>query len=81
MAHSKSAQNLRLALCQINTTVGDFIHNVDKVCVFLEKASEQKADIAVFPELCLSSYPPLDLLDRPEFIEANGKALERLITN
>lgn len=70
---------MRIALCQIDTTVGAFTQNVDKICEFVRKAAEQKAEIAVFPELALSSYPPLDLLDRPGFIEANQAALERLI--
>lgn len=70
--------SLRVALCQADTVVGAFIHNVDKICEFLKKAGEEGAELAVFPELALSSYPPLDLLDRPGFLEASQKALEDL---
>ncbi|MBI3557521.1 MAG: NAD+ synthase [Deltaproteobacteria bacterium] len=66
---------MRVALCQLNTVVGGFIHNVDKICDFLRRAAAEKAELAIFPELCLSSYPPLDLLDRPGFVGANAEAL------
>lgn len=69
---------VRIALCQINTAVGAFSKNLAKVKQFLEKAIEQKAELVVFPELCLSSYPPLDLLDRPDFISANEAAIADL---
>jgi NAD+ synthase (glutamine-hydrolysing) len=69
----------RVALCQADTTVGAFVQNVDKICEFLKKAGEQKAQLAVFPELAISSYPPLDLLDRPGFISANQSALDQLL--
>ncbi len=66
---------MRIALCQMNTVVGGFVHNVDKICDFLRRAAAEKAELAIFPELCLSSYPPLDLLDRPGFVAANAEAL------
>ncbi|MBI2606277.1 MAG: NAD+ synthase [Deltaproteobacteria bacterium] len=71
--------SLTIALCQIDTTIGAFEANVAKACESLARAAEKKAGIAVFPELCLSSYPPLDLLDRPEFLEKNEKALNDLV--
>jgi NAD+ synthetase len=70
---------MRIALCQINTTVGAFIHNVDRICEFLQRAGEEKAELAIFPELTLPSYPPLDLLDRPGFIAESSSALEALL--
>src|SRR5271156_5535004 len=70
---------MRVALCQVNTKVGGFIHNVDKVCDFLRRAGAGGAELAVLPELCLSSYPPLDLLYRPGFVAACTEALERLL--
>lgn len=69
---------IRIALCQLNSVVGGFIHNVDKICSFIEKAAAENADLAIFPELSISSYPPLDLLDRPGFAEANAEALKLL---
>ncbi len=69
---------MKLALCQINTIVGNFTYNIEKILNSVLKASEQGAELCVFPELALSSYPPLDLLDRDEFLEANQKALQTL---
>ncbi|MBI3542625.1 MAG: NAD(+) synthase [Deltaproteobacteria bacterium] len=69
---------MKIALCQLSTTVGAFTHNVDKICEFVRQAAAEKAQIAIFPELCLSSYPPLDLLDRPGFVAANAEAVLRL---
>lgn len=69
---------MKIALCQADTTVGAFVHNVDKLVEFLKKAASEKAELVIFPELCLSSYPPLDLLDRPGFAQNNTAALERL---
>src|SRR5438046_574245 len=70
---------MRIALCQLDTKVGGFIHNVDKVCEFVGKAASAKAELAILPELCLSSYPPLDLLDRPGFVAACAEALQRFL--
>lgn len=69
---------MKIALCQLNSIVGGFNHNVDGILDFLRQAAVFKADLAIFPELTLSSYPPLDLLDRPGFLEANERALTRL---
>lgn len=72
---------MRLALAQINTTIGDFSGNLDLIIEELRKAGQKKADLVIFPELTLTGYPPKDLLDRPDFIEANLKTLERLRKN
>jgi predicted amidohydrolase len=69
---------MRIALAQINTTVGALAGNADRVIQFLEQAREQRADLVVFPELTLTGYPPLDLLDRPSFITHNLEALDRV---
>lgn len=66
----------RVALCQVNTTIGAFSRNIELCIAFLAKAAQENAELAVFPELALSSYPPLDLLDRPDFIEASQTALK-----
>lgn len=69
---------IRLALAQINPTVGDFEHNMEKVLSFARDAHRKKADLVIFPELCLPGYPPEDLLLKPAFIQANQEYVRRL---
>lgn len=61
---------VRLALCQINPTVGDVGGNADKVLTALESARQAGADVVVFPEMVISGYPPEDLLLKPDFLAA-----------
>ena len=70
---------VRLALAQINTTVGDLQGNVAKVKAYLERARAVQANIVLFPELTLAGYPPEDLLLKPGFAAANRQALESLL--
>jgi NAD+ synthase (glutamine-hydrolysing) len=72
-------RTLRLALAQVNATVGDFEGNVAKVLDGIDRAREQKADLVAFPELFLPGYPPEDLLLKPSFIRANEQALEKVV--
>jgi NAD+ synthase (glutamine-hydrolysing) len=67
---------LRVALCQINTTVGDLDGNVARVIAALSKADDQGCDLAVFPELAITGYPPEDLLLKPGFVGDNRRALD-----
>jgi NAD+ synthase/NAD+ synthase (glutamine-hydrolysing) len=69
---------MRIALGQINTTVGAFAVNVDKMITFARRASELGADVIVFPELALTGYPPRDLVERPSFVEAAELHLAQL---
>lgn len=69
---------LRIALAQINPTVGDLDGNVAKILAHVEAAKAQGAAIVVFPELAIPGYPPEDLLLKPQFIEANLAALEHV---
>jgi NAD+ synthase (glutamine-hydrolysing) len=69
---------IRVALCQINTTVGDLDGNVERVVRALAEAEAEGCDIAVFPELALTGYPPEDLLLKPGFIADNRSALDRV---
>jgi NAD+ synthase (glutamine-hydrolysing) len=69
---------LRVALCQINTTVGDLDGNVERVVAGLSEAERQGCDLAVFPELALTGYPPEDLLLKPGFIGDNRRALDEV---
>ncbi len=71
-------RTLRLALAQVNATVGDFEGNVSKVLDGVERARELQADLVAFPELFLPGYPPEDLLLKPSFIRANEQALEKV---
>ncbi len=60
---------MRIALCQINPTVGDLAGNAELVLRDARRAAEAGAELAVFPELCVTGYPPQDLLDRPAFLD------------
>jgi NAD+ synthase (glutamine-hydrolysing) len=69
---------LRVALAQLNTTVGDIDGNAEKVAGAIERAREQGAHLVVVPELALTGYPPEDLLLKTSFVDAAGAALARL---
>jgi len=69
-------KSLRVALAQINSTVGDFEGNGQKIIKFIEVAKERDADVVVFPELAVTGYPPEDLVLRSDFINANLKTLK-----
>ncbi len=69
---------MKIGLAQINPIVGDLPGNVDKIIAWSQEASRQGADLVVFPELCVTGYPPLDLLDSPTFIDAVEAALDDL---
>ena len=66
---------MRIALCQINPTVGDLAGNADRVLRDARRAADEGADLAVFPELCVTGYPPQDLLDRPDFLDDVDEAV------
>ena len=68
----------RIALCQINTVVGDLQGNVNAIVEAYETARAQGAQIAVFPELAVPGYPAEDLLIRQGFLEDNVEALRRV---
>jgi NAD+ synthase (glutamine-hydrolysing) len=69
---------MRLALAQINPTVGDLDGNRTLVLERLEAARDAGADLVVFPELAVTGYPPEDLLLRPGFIRAAERSLEQI---
>lgn len=69
---------MKIALGQINTTVGDITANVEKMLDFANRAKTAKADLIVFPELAVAGYPPLDLLLKDSFIQANLEGVHRL---
>ncbi len=69
---------MKVAIGQINPTIGDFDGNVDRILDFSAKAMRQQADLIVFPEMSLCGYPPMDLLEHDSFVESNLKALDRI---
>src|SRR5215468_10868955 len=71
-------RRLRVALGQINPTVGDFERNVRIIVDAIERARVQGATLVAFPELAITGYPPEDLLFKPAFIEANLRALDEV---
>ncbi|MGD8489117.1 MAG: nitrilase-related carbon-nitrogen hydrolase, partial [Anaerolineae bacterium] len=70
--------NLRIALAQINTTVGDLAGNEQKILDGLVHARDLGVDLVAFPELAVPGYPPEDLLLKPSFVAANLDCVERL---
>ncbi|HEY1433721.1 MAG TPA: nitrilase-related carbon-nitrogen hydrolase, partial [Thermoanaerobaculia bacterium] len=69
---------LRVAVAQIDTTVGDFPGNVEKILEYGHRAEEAGADLVLFPELAVCGYPPRDLVERTSFIAASERAAERI---
>ncbi len=72
-------RTLRLALAQINPVVGDFKGNFQKILAYMAQAKKSGAEVIAFPELCLTGYPPEDLLLKPDFIEDNLDYLHRIV--
>ena len=72
-------RRLRIAMAQINTTVGDFDGNLKKILGAIDNARAVKADIVTLPELAVCGYPPEDLLFKPQFIQANLQSLQKIV--
>lgn len=68
----------RIAIGQINSTVGDFENNYKKIISFIDKALKKECDIIVFPELALCGYPPEDLVYKTSFLDANKLYIEKI---
>jgi len=69
---------MKISLAQFNPTVGDFDGNSARILSLAEQAKRLGADLAVFSELCICGYLPLDLLERPAFIQRNHETLNRI---
>ena len=69
---------MRIALGQINTTVGDIAGNVALITRLAHTAAERGAELAVFPELSITGYPPRDLVERRGFVERSEDGVQRL---
>ncbi len=68
----------RIALGQLNLTVGDLAGNVERMAEAAARAADEHADLVCFPELAVTGYPPEDLVLRPEFVRDNLAALDEL---
>ncbi len=69
---------MKIGLAQINPTVGDVAGNGALIADAIAQAREAGADLVVTPELCVSGYPPKDLLLRPDFVDACAREAKRL---
>ena len=69
---------MKLALGQINPTVGDLSGNTDRMIEIAEQAAKQGGELVIFPELAVSGYPPLDLVEVPAYLRANEEEIQRL---
>ena len=72
-------RRFRIAMAQINTTVGDFSENRRKILKAIDEAKSSGVDLITFPELAVCGYPPEDLLFKSGFIDENIRSLEKII--
>jgi NAD+ synthase/NAD+ synthase (glutamine-hydrolysing) len=71
---------VKIALAQINPTVGDFDGNTHKILEFTRQAAHGGAALVLFPELAVCGYPPADLLEKPAFVARAGQVVEEIAT-
>ena len=69
---------MKIALAQINPTVGDFSGNLERIVAASRRAAEQGARLTVFSELCICGYPPADFLEKPSFLARCRSAVDEL---
>ena len=72
-------RTFRIAMVQMNPTVGDLDGNVRRITGWLREAKKAKADLVAFPELAITGYPPEDLLLQPRFVTDNRRALQEIV--
>lgn len=72
---------MKIALCQIDPIIGDLEYNKQKILNGYKKAVESKVDLAIFPELSLVGYPPLDLVEKLEFRNAVKKYVNEIASS
>lgn len=70
---------MRIALAQINATLGDFSQNKEKILNYIFRAKEKKSELVIFPEASLFGYHPFDLLERRSIVEKQTKTIKDLI--
>ncbi|GHT77309.1 NAD+ synthase [Spirochaetia bacterium] len=70
---------MRISIAQINSTIGGFSGNLEKILTFVKRAQEEhQAELVLFPELAVCGYPPMDLLDQDRFVELNTLSIHIL---
>src|SRR4030042_1090590 len=69
---------MKITVAQMNYHVGNFAGNRDLICNAIQKAKSEGSDLIVFSELCIPGYPPLDLLDRIDFIEKCNQTVDEI---
>ena len=69
---------MRIAIAQLNPTVGDFAGNLGKIEETLKRVKSEHPDLVAFPEMFLTGYPPQDLLEKQWFMDRAEQALEAL---
>ena len=72
-------RTFRIAMVQMNPTVGDLDGNVRRIIGWLREANKAKPDLVAFPELAITGYPPEDLLLKPQFVADNRRALHEVV--
>ena len=71
---------LRIAMAQINSSVGDLEGNKRKIIDYINRAKNSRTDIIAFPELTVTGYPPQDLLFNKNFIKSNLEVLNEIVS-
>jgi NAD+ synthase (glutamine-hydrolysing) len=69
---------MKITVAQLNYTIGNFEKNMELICNAIRNSKNEGTDLIVFSELCISGYPPLDLLDRIDFIEKCNKTVHEI---
>jgi NAD+ synthase (glutamine-hydrolysing) len=72
---------MKVAMAQINPTVGDLERNIETIREYIDNAKKRDADLIVFPELSVTGYPPQDLLLETDFVKRNKELLKDLISH
>ena len=81
MSQWAGVRRLRIGMAQLNTTVGDFAGNRQKIAKTIGEARSLDVNLLTFPELAICGYPPEDLLFKPQFIAENLRSLEKDLRN
>ncbi len=71
-------RTIRIAMAQINPTLGDLAGNRDKIIEYIKRAKKLGADVVAFPELAVTGYPPEDLVLKPQFVKDNLRTLKEI---
>jgi NAD+ synthase (glutamine-hydrolysing) len=69
---------MKISIAQLNYHIGDFAGNKDLICKAINQAKAEGSDLVIFSELCIPGYPPLDLLDRVDFVEKCNQTVEEI---